>query len=391
MRIVIGTECFYPSICGVALTTLNLASFLTGEGHQVAVMAPSEEKRTFAERFPTGFSVWRITSVQNPWRKDFRVTVRPLREARAVMKAWRPDLVHLHGISPITAALLRVARTQQVPVVFSHYFDAEGVPVDSWYLKPLRPLVLASARKRMVRLYNQAQEIICASAQVQGELQAAGVRTPVTVVGPEPDLRRFYSYRPPALIRSRLRLPAEPVVVCTGCESEAHQRELVRAMLDVLQQVPAHFVLVGAEDPAQVSHVLRLAEQEGVGTHLTVPHPAGDRHERPLLFQVADCLVMLSANGRHRHTLVEALAAGLPVVAPEGESEGLVTDGENGFLYQRASSEELALRVGRILADDELRGHMGQRSLQQAVALDLEGSLPGIQEVYQRALRVKGG
>lgn len=72
MRIVIGSESFYPNISGVSVTAFNLAGYLAGNGHQVMVIAPSPNHRSFRERFPEKFTVCRVGSMPNPFRRGFR-------------------------------------------------------------------------------------------------------------------------------------------------------------------------------------------------------------------------------------------------------------------------------------------------------------------------------
>jgi len=61
--------------------------------------------------------------------------------------------------------------------------------------------------------------------------------------------------------------------------------------------------------------------------------------------------------------LVEALAAGLPVVAtPVGGIPELVKDGENGFLVPPGDVETLADRLAILATNDDLRQRMGQQS-----------------------------
>jgi glycosyltransferase involved in cell wall biosynthesis len=59
---------------------------------------------------------------------------------------------------------------------------------------------------------------------------------------------------------------------------------------------------------------------------------------------------------------IEALAAGLPVVAfdcPRGPRE-LVRDGENGYLVPNGDVTGFSAALARLIDDDELRGRMGE-------------------------------
>ena len=60
MRILIGSESFYPMVSGVAVAAWNLAAYLANQGHQVLVLAPSTGRSIQREEYPEGFSVERL-------------------------------------------------------------------------------------------------------------------------------------------------------------------------------------------------------------------------------------------------------------------------------------------------------------------------------------------
>jgi len=65
----------------------------------------------------------------------------------------------------------------------------------------------------------------------------------------------------------------------------------------------------------------------------------------------------------HPWSLVEASAAGLPIISTDrGAIRQNVTDGENGFLLENPEPKELAEKITLLIKDSDLREKMGAAS-----------------------------
>lgn len=68
----------------------------------------------------------------------------------------------------------------------------------------------------------------------------------------------------------------------------------------------------------------------------------------------------------HPWVIVEAMAAGLPIVSTDqGAIRESVIDGHNGFLVNKQDPPDVARRVRELATDDQLRKTMGRRSRQR--------------------------
>ncbi|MDH7479160.1 MAG: glycosyltransferase [Syntrophomonadaceae bacterium] len=387
MRIVIGSESFYPNISGVSVTTFNLASYLAGKGHQVVVIAPSPSRHGYRERFPEDFTVWRIGSVPNIFRKGFRVTVYPWRQVQRLLAEFRPEVIHLQDPTSIGSALLRAARGLGLPVVTSHHFTFEYVLAYLWFLKPLHPFLLHQLSRRMVNFYNCCQQVICPSETVKRELLDIGLKTPVATISNGVNLSRFFSYQPAHYLRAIYRLPAVPLVLYVGrMDLEKNIETLLEAVPRVLERNRAHFVLCGSGN--RVNRLKKQVEKKGLAEQVSFLGPFDFRSpELPGIYQLASLFVIPSGIESQSMVTLEAMACGLPVVAARGGAlPELVADGDNGFLFLPDNPAEMAEKINLLLENGELRRVMGQRSLEKAVQHDLEGSLARIEAIYYRVV-----
>lgn len=138
-------------------------------------------------------------------------------------------------------------------------------------------------------------------------------------------------------------------------------REALAAALLVAERRPdARFLFAGEWADAELERELR-----GVAAGSRVeflPVVTGDR-KRDLLLS-ADVLLFPPVEPEgHPRVVLEAMAAGLPVVATDrGAIAETVVDGETGYVLHEAEPEKLAERVLRLLDDDALRTEMAKAS-----------------------------
>ena len=86
-------------------------------------------------------------------------------------------------------------------------------------------------------------------------------------------------------------------------------------------------------------------------------------HALPFLLNSADVYVSTSVSPWVDHTLLKAMACGLPVVtAAEGSLRAIVTPGENGLLAEQLSADSLVSTARTLLADAALRAASGSNA-----------------------------
>jgi L-malate glycosyltransferase len=109
-----------------------------------------------------------------------------------------------------------------------------------------------------------------------------------------------------------------------------------------------------------------LAKECGVSDKVkffgAVPHEHLGRY-----YGLADVFCLPSQNEGMSNTVLEAMSAGLPIIATvTGGTEELVRDGENGFFVKKESPEDLAEKISRFVSDQPLRARMGEASRKRA-------------------------
>ncbi len=138
---------------------------------------------------------------------------------------------------------------------------------------------------------------------------------------------------------------------------------LIRAFRDVKEKFPdAELVLVG--DGREKNNLQKISRELGVRANFL-----GYREDPGSVLEKSAVLVLPSREEGFGLALLEAMAAGVPVVASRvGGIEEIVEHGYNGILVEKENPEELAERIIRVLEDRELREKLiknGRESLKK--------------------------
>ena len=175
------------------------------------------------------------------------------------------------------------------------------------------------------------------------------------------DLTRFRPDAPVAGERESLDLAphARIVTIIGGIRPVKDHATLLRAFERVLACRPEARLLVVGTDHGRGS----LDELRRLATSLRIDSAvrfAGVRHDTPEILALTDVYVNSSVSEGMSNTILEAMAAGKPVVATSvGGNSELVLDGETGFLVPAGDSAALAKRIDEVLGDPELALRLG--------------------------------
>jgi glycosyltransferase involved in cell wall biosynthesis len=188
-----------------------------------------------------------------------------------------------------------------------------------------------------------------------------------------------------ATLRESLDIaPYAPVLLWIGFPAVVKNVELLLATYEHLQREWPDVQLVMVGDFSTRPQFTQRAEAAGVIFTGRVDHS-----DLPAYYQLADMYVHSSRYEGFGKVLVEALAAGTPVVATRGDGpQDVVRDGETGLLTDH-TAEALAAAIHTLLDDpDRARtmGIAGQRDVLER--FDYERQLDRIVESFRTTLRV---
>jgi glycosyltransferase involved in cell wall biosynthesis len=293
---------------------------------------------------------------RDPGRDDLRALAELVRHLRRA----RPHIVHTHAAKAGTLGRLAAVlafRPARRPVLV-HTFHGHSL---SGYFSARRNAVFASIERFLAR---RTDRLIAVSEQVRDELVALGVagHEKFEIVRLGLDLSRF---RVPDQARAERRAAFRADV---GIPSDARLVTLVARLVPIkrvdrflrvanlLASEPnISFLIVG--DGELRDHLRNSTEASSLGNRLFW---AGFRRDMPDVYFASDVVVQTSDNEGTPVALIEAMAAGLPVVSTAvGGVRSAVLDGETGRVTRIGDDTAMAEAVLGYVRDGELSRRHG--------------------------------
>lgn len=156
-------------------------------------------------------------------------------------------------------------------------------------------------------------------------------------------------------------------------------------LLHAIARLPAapscRLVLIG--DGPEGAALRQLAAELGLRDRVEF---RGHREDIPQLLRGLDVFVLPSVSEGMSNTLLEAMAAGLPVLASDvGGNKELIEAERSGLLFPSGDASVLAGQLGRLLASADLRARLGAAAQVRARSeFSLEAMLARYAALYRR-------
>lgn len=345
MRVLIVSGIWPPDVGGPASHAPDVAEFLRDRGHEVEVVTTSDA--------PPGTRPYPVRAVP----RRHRVGVRHFRGAALIRhRAREVDVVYTTGMfgrSAVGSALAR--KPYVVKLTADPAFErsrrrglVEG-DVDEFQRRRAGAGVALLRFARDVEL-RHAAHVFTPSAYLRELALRWGVAPDRVSVLPNPAPVLLSELPPRDELRRTLGLNGAILAFAGRLTA---QKSLGRALEAVAGADGVQLVIAG-EGPDRKQLEERAAE---LGITQRVRFVGAQPREQIVeLFRAADATILSSSWENFPHTVVEALAAGTPVLAMAvGGVAEVVHDGENGLLVPAGDTAALGEAVRRYFGDESLR------------------------------------
>ena len=359
---------------GAPLHVLQLMEYMVKKGHEVGLVAAPEP------RLMEGAKALGVKIFPNP---HFVRPVRPWKDFRALwrvfgaIRQFKPDLVSAHSTKAGFAARFSCA-VLRVPVIFTAHGWAftEGKNPLARYLLALGERLAAKVTKKIICVSEHDKELAL-RFRVAPEQKLVVIHN-----GMEPSL---YINADGSKVRFELGLKEDEILIAMVARFVPQKdHDTLLQSLSLLPGRKFKAALVGGGE--REAFFRKKVGELGLGDNVIF---LGERRDVPQILAASDIFVLSSNWEGLPRSIIEAMMAGLPVVATRvGGVPELVEDGVTGFLVPPKDPDALAEALQRLIADPELRLRMGQAGRKKALKeFTLDRMLRETERAYREVFR----
>lgn len=361
MRVAFLSDVYFPRINGVSTSIQTFRRELRKLGLDSILVAPRYDATQDQDD-----SVIRLPSRSVPGdREDRLMSLKATFALEDRLQAAKVDLIHVQTPFVAHYAGQRLARRLGVPLISTYHTLFEE------YLQHYLPVLPAPWLRRAARHISRAQcnacdRVIVPSQAMVERLTDYGVRTPLELIPTGIPNHQFGS-GDGARFRARHHIaPERPVALFVGRVAfEKNIGFLLEATTTARQHCPELLLLIAGQGPARPT-LEREVQHRGLTGHVRFLDYLDRTTELPDCYAGADLFVFASRTETQGLVLIEAMAAGLPVLALSAMGTADILAPGEGTESAPHHPTAFGQRMATLLADPETRQQMAAAARRHA-------------------------
>ncbi len=371
MRVALFTETFLPKIDGIVTRLKHTVEHLQRNGDQVLVFSPDGGLKEYK-----GAKIHGVSGIPLPLYPELKLAI-PRPTIGRALEEFRPDIIHVVNPAVLGVGGIYYAKTMGIPLVASYHTHLPQ------YLQHYGLGSLEGLLWELLKLgHNQAQLNLCTSTVMVQELVAHGIER-VDLWQRGVDTEMFGPHLASRQMRSRLSSghPDSPLLLYVGRVSAEKQIDQIKP---ILAAIPGARLAIVGDGPHREALEAHFA---GTFTYF-VGYLQG--LELASAFASADAFIFPSRTETLGLVLLEAMAAGCPVVAAaSGGIVDIVTDEVNGYLFDPNDPDGAIVATQRLLAAADEREQLRYNARQEAERWGWAAATRQLRDYYQSVLADK--
>ncbi|RIX43014.1 MAG: glycosyltransferase family 4 protein [Rhodocyclales bacterium GT-UBC] len=355
MRVLMVSDVYFPRVNGVSTSIETFRRTLAAQGVEVRLVVP----RYGDEGEQPG--VVRVPGRPVPGDREDRLVGWHAMHRAALAAAADCDLVHIQTPFVAHYAGLKAARAHRLPVLATYHTLFEE------YLQHYAPWLPAGWLKQQARAFSRRQcnaldAVVVPSTAMRQRLDTYGITVPLHVLPTGIPIEQFVGGDGAAFRRQHGIPPAQPVALFVG--RVAHEKNigfLLEALVRARQLQPDALLVVAGEGPA-MSELKSRVKSLGLGDAVRFIGYLDRQQALPACYAAADVFVFASRTETQGLVLLEAMAAGTPVIAlAEMGTVDILAPGRGAF-SPPADPQAFGDMLGHFLARPEAWRHLGEQA-----------------------------
>ncbi len=368
MRIALFTETFLPKIDGIVTRLCHTVRHLTAQGNSVLVVAPKGAPHHFAQA-----RVYGVPGIPLPMYPELTLAA-PGPGVGRLMERFKPDVIHVVNPAVLGLGGLYFGQRYRIPLIASYHTHLPQ------YLHHYGLGCLEGVLWDLLKLgHNQAKLNLCTSTAMVEELSSHGIER-VKLWQRGVDTETFHPQATSTEMRDQLSggEPDRPVLLYVGRLSAEKEVGRIRVLLD---QIPKSRLAIVGDGPERQSLERHFAGYDVVFTGYLKGQALA------AAFASADLFVFPSRTETLGLVLLEAMAAGCPVIAPRsGGITDIVDSGQNGYLFEPSSDQDFIRAAQQLLDQQDQREQLRHHARQEAERWSWSAATQQLEDYYRDVL-----
>lgn len=368
MRIALFTETFLPKVDGIVTRLRHTVDHLQRAGDEVLVIAPDGGLKEHK-----GARIYGVSGFPLPLYPELKLAL-PRPAIGEELERFRPDIVHVVNPAVLGLAGLFYSKVLHIPLVASYHTHLPE------YLQHYGLGMLEGLLWELLKAgHNQAQLNLCTSTAMMQALTDHGIER-VNLWQRGVDTETYQPHLASPEMRHRLSQghPDSPILLYVGRLSAEKEIDRIRPVLEAIPNARLALVGDGPHRQALEQHFANTP------THF-VGYLQGQ--ELATAFASADAFVFPSRTETLGLVLLEAMAAGCPVVAARsGGIPDIVEDGVNGYLFDPTDERGAIVATQRLLDNSEERETLRRNARREAERWGWAAATQQLRNYYQAVL-----
>jgi len=376
MKIGMFTDSYKPYTSGVVTSISTFKEELQQMGHEIYIFAPSYPNYEDDEA-----GVFRYKAMPSPTNKDFSVAIPVYPGMNTLLKKLDLDIIHAHSPFNLGLVGMHFANRLGIPLIFTYHtmYDqyVHYVPVGQELVKDV-------AIKFCTNFCNQCDHVVVPGTDVKRILERNRVKTPVSVIPTGVPLHRFQGQKEDWL-RNNYNIPKDnKILLFVGrLAKEKNIPFLIKAFKKIQESMPDTTLVLTAGGPLEEELKELAAGELGLVLDKDIIFTGAQPVDTLVdIYYSADLFVFSSLSETQGLVLIEAMAAGVPVVAVQASGvQDMIDHGVDGLLTE-LDINDFARSVSDVLSDEKTHNYFKKNALLKADKMSSGSMARRMEEVY---------
>jgi len=378
MNIGIFTNAYKPIISGVVNSIALIKSGMEARGHRVFIFAPEYSGYSDKEE-----DIFRFFSVNLSTRVKFPLAIPFSYRIFHMIPTLGLDIIHTHHPFILGKVGATFAKKMNIPLVYTFHTQYEHY---AHYIPFNQKLVKKIARDTVIGYTQKCNMIICPSTSILSLLEDYGVTAPIEMIPNAINVKAFRDPDPSPVKKKFGIKDEDKLLIYVGrLGLEKNLEFMLKAFKRVRDQVPvAKLMIVG--EGTELESLKNQAVELGIADGTIFPGRV-EYIDIPSYYRAGYAFIMTSTTEVKPLALLEAMAAGLPVVAISASGSSDTVNPDFDGILTDYNMDKFVTALSKILNEPETRDHLSRGALKTSEKYSMDSTAETLENLFLKMIR----